>query len=169
MADGDRTAQYELLRETAIRVLDAIGNAQEEPEALRNALVDLHLTVAGDAPITTSAELPHPTLDPERHLRSRFNYVDSTAHPVPLVEEAAEIRRELAEDRGRDDHSPGDPERNVHFTGLEAMIIGGMLQELAARLQPGDAFGPSNNGAELAAVATDLAWELLDQTFVGRS
>jgi hypothetical protein len=47
------------------------------------------------------------------------------------------------------------------------MIVAGLLEELAARLSPGAAFGPGRSGEELARLATDLAKELLDQTFVG--
>jgi hypothetical protein len=55
----------------------------------------------------------------------------------------------------------------VVITELRAMIIAGLLEELAARLSPGTAFGPGRSGEELARLATDLAKELLDQTFVG--
>ncbi len=47
------------------------------------------------------------------------------------------------------------------------MIIARLLEELAARLAPGAAFGPGGNGEALAGLAKELAKELLDQTFVG--
>ncbi|MEU4312778.1 hypothetical protein [Nocardia sp. NPDC024068] len=48
------------------------------------------------------------------------------------------------------------------ITELRAMIIGSLLRELAARLGAGTA------GRNLAAVAGELADELIDQTVAGR-
>ncbi|QIS17791.1 hypothetical protein [Nocardia terpenica] len=156
MSDPDDTVRYARLRDTAIRVLDALGTAEADPETLRNALVDLHLTV-DDSPAVTP--FPHAPQDPARHLRSRLKYEGDAATPVPLEEEATDLNRQLAADRG---------ERGVRLTELQGMIIGNLLQELAARVRPGAAFGPSRHGESLAETATDLSWRLLDQTFVGR-
>ncbi|WP_063038913.1 hypothetical protein [Nocardia pseudovaccinii] len=168
MTDPAPLAQrYEELRDVAIRLLDVLDDAEGNPQMLRSALEAMHQAVRGDGPPETP-DTGDPIRDPARHLLTRFDYTQGTKTPVTLDEEAANIRRELAGDRAIDDRPPGEPDREVRLTELRGMIIGGLLRELAARLSRGSAFGPSRAGEELAQVATDLSWEVLDQTFVGR-
>ena len=102
---------------------------------------------------------------------SMFGYQGKARFPIGLDDEAEDLRRQLAADRTVDtvgSDSGNTESDNVVVTELRGMIIGSLLRELAARLVPGVAFGPGHNGEALAAVANELAWELLDQTFVGR-
>ncbi|WP_280420620.1 hypothetical protein [Nocardia carnea] len=95
--------------------------------------------------------------DPARHLVSLYRYEGTGRIPISFDEEAADIRRELAADRPvRGESQP------VVITELRAMIIGSLLRELAARLGAGPA------GRNLAAIAGELADELIDQTVAGR-
>jgi hypothetical protein len=86
--------------------------------------------------------------------------------PVSLDDEADELRRQLAAYRTVA-VAYGDS-ADVVLTELSGMIVGGLLQSLAARLAPGPAFGPGPHGEALAALVTELSGEILDQTFVGR-
>ncbi|MDS1272715.1 hypothetical protein RIF23_20760, partial [Lipingzhangella sp. LS1_29] len=88
-----------------------------------------------------------------------------------LPQRAADLRRRLDNDRSlADGGEPGDPDVesvNVVITELRAMVTAGLLDELAARLSPGAAFGPSRDGEPLAEVARALSKELRSQTFLG--
>lgn len=160
MQDG-LTRQYEVLRTAAIQVLDAVPSAEGQLSApLSGALERLRDALRGDA-------APAPSLDPFVHYLTEQHYVGAEAQAITLEQMAADLRHDLDSDRALDDRLPGEPDRNVTVTELRGMVVGGLLQELAARLSPGAAFGPGTNGEALARVARDLARELLDQTFVG--
>ncbi|WP_040792118.1 hypothetical protein [Nocardia paucivorans] len=166
MTDVDAAEQLRRLRGAALAVLDRAGEISEHSESLRAALTELHRLATGAA--ASDAGVLAAQADPGRHLVSLYRYEGTEKRPIGLDEEAAEIRRELAGDR-KPDPFPADTDPNlVVLTELRAMIIGSLLRELAARLAPGVAFGPGTDGQALAAVVTDLAQELLDQTFVGR-
>ena len=116
--------------------------------------------------MTTAQPEPTPVgtaPDPAKHVLS---VTRSDRHgmrrPITLTCHAQELRRELA-----DDHlwpnGPGRPARNVVVTEVRAVVIASLLEELAARLLPGPAFGAGTDGQELARVVADLAAELLDQ------
>ncbi|NUS43771.1 MAG: hypothetical protein HOQ24_08810 [Mycobacteriaceae bacterium] len=159
----DLELRHRRLREAAIAVLNAAGDASDCPPEAASALAQLRHAVLGaveDAPPEIGVA------DPAEHVVSRYKYQGKARFPVGLDEEAEGIRRQLAADRTVE--AAGSTSDNVVLTELRGMIVGGLLRELAARLEPGAAFGPSAHGAALAAVVTDLSWELLDQTFVGR-
>lgn len=138
-----------------------LGDTVEYPQPVADALSQLRQVVEEDTAVTND-----PLVDPARHLLSRFNYRGTQQLPVTLDDEADEMRRQLAADRAV--AGAGENSRNVVLTELRGMIVGGLLQELAARLAPGPAFGPGSNGEALAALVTELSMELLDQTFIGR-
>lgn len=166
MTEDGVTSRYELLRAAAIRVLEAVPDVERPPGQLSAALEGLRDAVRGEvAPPDVGPR--RPLLDPFRHYLTEKLYVDRDVSAIPLEQMAADLRRDLDGDRALDDRLPGEPERNVVVTELRGMVVGGLLQELAARLSPGAAFGPGRNGEPLARVARDLAKELLDQTFVG--
>lgn len=193
MTDAAATDHHERLRDAAIRVLNAAETVlhtrkiiESHPEQLSGALEGLRRVLRDDPPpagaprparpawpsapwpSSPDADTRHLNLDPARHFLSGLHYVGKQAYPRMLELEAAGIRQELARDSGTVVKSY-DPDDHVRLTHLRAMIIATLLRELASRLWPGMAFGSSRHGEELAAVAEDLAWELLDQTILGRA
>ncbi|TQE27066.1 hypothetical protein SipoB123_12910 [Streptomyces ipomoeae] len=166
MAQDDMVgASYGQLRDAAIGVLDAVSELETPSPRLDAALRDLRAALSGGAPPESAPEPAVP--DPFEHALAARRYVGRRAEPISLPQRAAELRRRLDEDRGLDERPLGEPERNVVVTELRAMIVAGLLEELAARLSPGAAFGPGRSGEELAGLATELAKELLAQTFLG--
>lgn len=104
-------------------------------------------------------------LDPAKHMINVKQFdSNGTYRPITLTHHARELRRELANDRLWPS-GPGRPARNVVVTEIRAVVIASLLEELAARLRPGPAFGSGTEGGELACVVADLAAELLDQAF----
>jgi hypothetical protein len=166
MSQGDLVqVEYARLRNAAIGVLDAMPDVRNPSARVESALWNLRAVLSGDMPRWPDTE--RELLDPFEHSLTVRRYTDQHAQPMPLPERAADLRRRLDADRGVDEQPPRDPPHNVIITELRAMIIADLLEELAARLSPGAAFGPSQRGEALACFATDLAVELLDQTFVG--
>ncbi|KLL09754.1 hypothetical protein BL254_19875 [Protofrankia sp. BMG5.30] len=165
MQDDVIRAEYTRLRNAAIGVLDAMSDAENPSARVDVALRNLRAVLSGDTPRQSDTE--RGALDPFEHSLAARLYVGRQAEPIPLPQRAADLRRRLAGDRGLDERLPGELSRNVVITELRAMIVASLLKELAARLSPGAAFGPGQSGDELARLATDLAKELLDQTFVG--
>jgi hypothetical protein len=157
-------AEHTRLREAAIEVLDTMPDVRNPSARIDAALRDLHAALRGDAPSRSGTE--RPALDPFEHSLAARRYVGRQGEPIPLLQRAADLRRRLEGDRALDHRLPGEPSRNVVITELRAMVVAGLLEELAARLSAGAAFGPGRAGEELARLATDLAGELLDQTFV---
>lgn len=159
-------AEHARLRDAAIGVLDTMPDVENPPATVVATLRRLRTVLSGDTPRQSDTE--RGALDPFEYSLTAKRYVDRQAEPIALPQRAADLRRRLAGDRRLDEPLlPGRPPRNVVITELRAMIVAGLLQELAARLSPGAAFGPGRSGVELASLATDLAKELLDQTFVG--
>lgn len=160
----DFELRYRRVRDAAAAALAALGETGDYPPPAAHALSRLRQVVDQDTGAAGDSDTP--VVEPTRHLLSRFNYRGMQRFPIALDEEADELRRQLAADRtvGGSDASSG----NVVLTELRGMIVGGLLQELAARLTPGPAFGPGNHGVALATLVTELSEELLDQTFIGR-
>lgn len=152
-------SRYERTREAAAGVLAAVGEVSRCSPELQQALTELQTALAADS--DTPAGRDSEGQDPARHLISLFEYEGKTRRPIGLDEHGEALRRQLATDRTVD--PTGVADGNVVLTELRGMVIGGLLRELAARLTM-----TPNRGAALAAVVTDLSWELLDQTFVGR-
>ena len=162
MSDEGMDRRYEELRAAAVQVLEAAPGADGQ---LGTALEGLRDALRGEPPPPAEGR---PTLDPFEHYLSRLHYeAGQPPRAVTLERMALELRRQLDDDRPLDARLPGEPERNVVVTELRGMVVGALLKELAARLSPGAAFGPGRDGEALAGVATALARELLDQTFVG--
>ncbi|MFI9538054.1 hypothetical protein ACIG56_33040 [Nocardia fusca] len=160
----DSELRYRRVRDAAVVALASVGDTGDYPPPVARALAQLRQVVEQDTGPAADSDLP--VVDPARHLVSRLNYRGTQKFPVSLDDEADELRRQLAADRtvaGTDGDSG-----NVVLTELRGMIVGGLLQELAARLTPGPAFGSGTHGEALAALVTELSGELLDQTFVGR-
>lgn len=162
--DDVNRAEYARLRDAAVGVLDAMPDVEILSAQVDVALRNLRAVVSGDPPLPSDTE--HGALDPFDHWLTARLYVGRRAEPIPLAKRATDLRRRLDGDRDLNERQPGEPSRNVVITELRAMIIASMLEELAARLSPGAAFGPGRNGEELARLATDLAKGLLEQTFV---
>jgi hypothetical protein len=105
-------------------------------------------------------------LDPDRHLLSMRDYQGGVpgGAPYSFLAEARSIRRSMTADDVAE-HPAGEwPDAwNPTLTELQAMIVATLLQELAARL----AATGDPGGQELAAVARDLAGEVLAPTFAG--
>lgn len=158
-------AEYARLRGAAIEVLDAIPDRADSSPRFEDALESLRAVLAGGTPPRSVPA--HGSPDPFEHALVARRYEGRRAEPISLPERAVELRRRLEADRGLEDRLPGEPSRNVAVTELRAMIVAGLLEELAARLSPGAAFGPGRSGEELARLAKDLADELLAGTFVG--
>ncbi|MCQ4043281.1 hypothetical protein ACFOSC_01080 [Streptantibioticus rubrisoli] len=165
MQDDATRDEYAQLRNAAIRLLDAMSDLESPSQQVDAAFQDLRAALSGDTSRRSGTE--YGALDPFQHALAARRYAGQRAQPIPLPQRATELRRRLDGDRGLDERQPGEPSRNVVITELRAMIVAGLLEELAARLSPGAAFGPGRSGEELARLATDLAKELLDQTFVG--
>ncbi|GGO98547.1 hypothetical protein GCM10012280_62940 [Wenjunlia tyrosinilytica] len=157
-------AKYGRLRDAVIGVLDTMPEVENSSAQVDVALRNLRAALMGD---TLRQPDMRGVLDPFEYSLAARLYVDRRGEPIPLPQRAADLRRRLDRDRGLDERRLGEPSRNVVITELRAMIVAGLLEELAARLSPGVAFGPGRSGEELARVAADLAKELLDQTFVG--
>ncbi|MDE3724909.1 hypothetical protein PWG71_26285 [Nocardiopsis sp. N85] len=162
--DGIRV-EYVRLRNAAIGVLDAMPDVDGSPERVDAALRNLRSVLAGGTPTSLGAERETP--DPFEHSLAAKRYVGRRAEPVSLPGRAADLRRRLDGDRSPQVRPSDEPSSDVVITELRAMIVAGLLEELAARISPGAAFGPGRNGEALAQIAADLAKELLDQTFVG--
>lgn len=165
MHDDVVRAEYRQLRDTAIEVLNALPGLENPSPGADAALRNLRAVLSGDAPRQYGTE--YVALDPFEHSLAARRYTGGQSQPIPLAQRAVELRLRLEGDRSLDERPLGEPSRNVEITELRAMIVAGLLEELAARLSPGAAFGPGRGGEELARLATDVAKELLDRTFVG--
>ncbi len=162
MQDEPEKDAYTRLREAAIEVLNAVPKPGDPPERFESALHELRAALSGDAPY--HSEPGSVVLDPFQHALARKRYVNGRARPIPLPQRAQDLRERLDGDRKINEVPPGSS--NVVITDLRAMIAADLLEELAARLAPGAAFGPGHAGEDLSRLATDLAKELLAQTFL---
>lgn len=165
LQDETSRGEYARLREAAIEVLDAAPEVGGSTARLDSALEALRAELGGDRPPRTEGQ--RVVLDPFEHALAMKRYVDKDAFPIPLPERATEMQQWLDNDRRLDQPRGDGSYGHVAITELRAMIAAEFLEELAARLTPGAAFGPGRNGEDLARVAIDLAKELLAQTFVG--
>ncbi len=165
MTDDGIRAEYVRLRDAAIGVLNAMPEVDGPSERGDAALRNLRSVLAGgtSAPFDTERGTP----DPFEYSLAAKRYVGRRAEPISLPQRAADLRRRLDGDRSPQARPSDEPSSDVVITELRAMIVAGLLEELAARVSPGAAFGPGRDGEALARLATDLAKELLAQTFVG--
>lgn len=118
------------------------------------------MTTAEPGPVADGS-----ALDPAKHALSVRRYDRNGAdRPMTLTHYARQLRRELESDRwqvGRD-----RPARHVVVSEVRAVVIASLLEELAARVLPGPAFGASTEGEEMAHVVAELVAELIDQAIV---
>lgn len=163
MTDDDLAARYETLRAAAAEVLHSALN-RRNPAPYTAELHELHrVLLAKDAPA-----VPAGTPDPARHsLAFTDHREDGSSGPYELAALAEEIRADLAGDRALGEHVPEHPLRDVRLTQLRAMVVGSLLQELAARLAPGPAVGAGEDGRGLAETAAELGRRLVNQTSAG--
>ena len=164
MTDGELEHRYEALCRAVTAVLDlaAAGTApvsrahREKLDALEQAL---NGSVARPA-------VPREVVDPDRHLLSTRDYRSGVpgGAPYSLADEARSIRRGMAADDAAG-HRTGDWPDDWHptLTAPQAVVVATLLQELAARL----AATRDPGGEELAAVARELADEVLPPTSAG--
>ncbi|MQY24996.1 hypothetical protein [Nocardia aurantia] len=159
--DVDPVAEARELRAAALDVV----RTSTDPHARDAALEALHRAVRGPIPKlrTRPGRIPG---DASRHLLwSLESAAILKRPPTLLLEEAERARRSLAADRAVDERQDGD--FNLEFGEPRAMACAALLTELSLRLRPGAAFGPGRDGIPLAAVADELARNLLSQTVLG--
>lgn len=166
MPDNDLAAQYETLRaaaaEVAYSALRTRGRgAPYSPEMHR--LYRLLLETQSPSAPAESAPAAD-AIDPALYSLAFTDYRDDgSSSPYELTSLAAEIRAELDGDRAPGQHVPDHPLRDVTLTGLRAMVISALLNELATRLSPGPAVGTGETGRELAAIAVELSKRLANK------
>ncbi len=164
MTDEDLAARYEqLLAASAEVVHSALISRYRAPYTPElDALYRLVLEAQTRSSPRAADPVPAPgAVDPALHsLAFTFHGDDGTSGPYALARLGSEIRAELDADRVRGEHVPDHPLRDVVLTDLRAMVIAGLLRELAARLDPGPAMGPGEAGRALAAVATECGERL---------
>jgi len=174
MNDDTKRRQYEALRAAAMAVLDAATDRDPplvltyapNPVGYTPALHALYRAVREDG-----AAWPAPARagwDPARHLMTMADHGTSgPGTPVTLEQRAADVQARLDADRPIDQRLPGDSSYNVIMGYLRADIIASLLTELVARLLPGTAFGPAENGQKLALICLDLANEFRNKSAPG--
>ncbi|RZS40714.1 hypothetical protein EV193_10325 [Herbihabitans rhizosphaerae] len=164
MTGDELTHRYEALRRAATAVIESTAADpapvfpahQQKLDALAQALT------GPESQDVATREI----IDPDLHLLSMLDYERGVpgGAPFSLAHDASEIRESMAKDDVAE-HPRGyyPDEWNPTLTELRAMIVATLLQELAARLTAtGDP-----GGHELAAVARELADEVLAPTFAG--
>jgi hypothetical protein len=169
MTDDDLAARYETLRAAAAEVLHSTLK-HRPPLPYTAELHELHrlLLQAQSLSASTGTGRPADAPDPAPYSLAFTDYrEDGSAAPYELTRLAEEIRAELAGDRRCGEHVPDHPLRDVTLTQLRALVIGSLLQELAARLAPGPAVGVEETGRDLAEIAAELGTRLINQTFAG--
>ncbi|MFE4455835.1 hypothetical protein ACFROC_00625 [Nocardia tengchongensis] len=167
VTENELTERYGRLHAACTAVLAVLDDPAGDPEVLRGRLADLHEAIL-DKHNAPSLSRPNLEQDPIRHYLTLPRYEGTTPHPFTLDERAAALRAALAKGRRVEEANPDIGDVNAELTEPQGIATGGLLLELAARLSPGAAFGPSRDGEQLAEVVTSLAWTVLDQTFVGR-
>ncbi|MGW4529513.1 hypothetical protein ACWEOI_01045 [Nocardia sp. NPDC004340] len=153
------------LRNSAIRLLDTLSDTENDRHGTRELLADLHLGIGKNEPPPAQSNTSL-VQDPARHLRSRVDSTRTPTRPIELETEASDLSRKLLADSRTRGFDSGAAEVTVQITGLQGMIIGELLRELATRLRPGQAFGSSRRGIPLADVASDLANRIQNHTII---
>lgn len=163
MTDDELVRRYEVLRQAAGALLEATPTDPPPSAAHRRSLDALAQALDGGAlPTTAAREIQ----DPDTHLLAMRNFGGGVPGglPVPLADEAESLRRSMALDDATPEPRGYEPDNfEPTLTELQAMTVGTLLHELAARLTAtGDP-----GGADLAEVTLRLAAEVLAPTFVG--
>lgn len=164
MTDGELERRYEVLRRAVVAVLEAsVADAGPATVAHQRKLDALEQALSGHGPRNAVAR---EILDPDRHLLSMRDYQGGVPGGVPFAfaDDAQEIRVSMAKDDAAKRPVGDWPDVWVPtLTELQAMIVATLLQELAVRL----AATGDPGGQKLAAVALELADEVLAPTFAG--
>jgi hypothetical protein len=164
MTERDLLRRYEALRHASSAVLDATADDEAPVSPAHQHKLDI-LQQALDGHGSPGAATRE-ALDPGRHLLTMRDYqggVDGGV-PFPFAVWARELRTSLDGSPAEEPAGEWPDNWDPTLTELEAMVVATLLQELVARLTAtGDP-----GGVELAAVARELADEVLAPTFVGR-
>ncbi|WP_146241293.1 hypothetical protein [Actinokineospora spheciospongiae] len=160
---GDELAdRYARLRRAAAALLE-VTETVEVSLLHRDHLDGLAAALAEPGP---SGVTVRKVVDPSLHLLSSRDYQSGTPDgaPRPFAGEARSIREDLALDDATEEPRGEWPDVwDPTLTEVQAMVVGTLLRELAARLV---ATGNSG-GRELAVVVEEVADEVLAPTFVG--
>jgi hypothetical protein len=164
MTEEELVRRYEALRRAAAAVVEAApDDAVPVTPAHRQKLDALEQAIEGPgAQGVTTREI----VDPDLHLLGMRDFQRDVpgGAPFPLAERAQSIRRSMAADDVAEHPIGYEPDEFIPtLTELQAMIVATLLRELAARLTATNDEG----GRDLAAVALELADEVLAPTFVG--
>lgn len=164
MTDDELAHRYEALRRAATAVIESTAASAEPVFPTHQQKLDaLAEALEGRGPQDAVAR---EIVDPDKHLLSLRDYTTGVpgGAPYSFADEARSIRKSMADDDAAEHPRGYDPHDYVPtLTELRAMTVGTLLLELAARLvATGD-----EGGRELAAVATDLADEVMAPTFAG--
>jgi hypothetical protein len=164
MTDDELVRRYEALRLAVAAVLEeAAADETSVPPAHRQKLDFLEQAL--NAPEARKNVVTREVFDPDLHLLSMRDYDRAVpgGAPFSLVRRAESIRRSIALDDAAE-HPVGEWPHDYApaLTELQAMVVASLLQELAARLT-----ATGESGQDLAAVALELADEVLAPTFVG--
>ncbi|MCG8914503.1 hypothetical protein L6E12_01665 [Actinokineospora sp. PR83] len=164
MTDDDLAARYETLRAAAADVVHH-QTPHYPPVPYTAELDEVYRLLLAEQGSATRVGSPVGSLDPTRFSLAFTDFRDDgSSAPYGLAELAAELRADLAGDRGRGEHLPGEPVRDVHVSQVRALVIGQLLQELADRLAPGPAVGMAQAGRDLAELATEFSEKLINMT-----
>lgn len=163
LSQDDLPRRYEALRQAALAVLEtSAANPLPDVPVHQQCLEALVLAIEG-------AGLDNGTSyylqNPDAHLMSRrgSGAVVRFGAPLTFRNRVESIRRTMALDAEAEHPVRYWPEEYPRVTELKAIVIGSLLQELAARLvATGDP-----DAAELADIAAGLAEELMAPTYVG--
>ncbi|GAA3036413.1 hypothetical protein [Actinokineospora globicatena] len=162
----DLAARYEVLRAAAADVVHH-QTPHDPPVPYTAELDELYRLLLADQGSATQVGTSAGPVDPTRFSLAFTDFRDDgSSAPYGLVELAAQLREDLAGDRGLGEHAPGEPDRDVHLSQVRALVIGQLLEEVAGRLAPGPAVGMAEAGRGLAELATKLSEQLINMTSV---
>lgn len=163
MTQDDLARRYETLRQAAMAVLEAAAADPVRPFIAHQKNLDaLAQVLEGGGP---QAAVVRELQNPDIHMFSQRDYDQGVPHGAPkgFADRVASMRRSLAGNNPNYRPARDWPSEYVTLTELKAIIVGSLLQELAARLvATGDP-----DAADYAQVALEMAEELMAPTYVG--
>lgn len=163
MTADDLVRRYETLRQAAVAVLEAAAADPVRPYIAHQKNLDaLAQVLEGGGP---QATVVRELQDPDVHMLGQRDYDQGLRNGASqgFADCVAGMRRSLAGDNPNYRPARIWPSEYVRLTELKAIVVGSLLQELAARLvATGDP-----DAAEFAQVALEVAEELTAPTYVG--